>query len=48
MAREQGKILTPGDYFPHMEIKTTDNDVFVLPNDLNKKWGILLFYRGYW
>lgn len=48
MAREPGKILQKGDIFPHLEFKTTDNRELVLPRDLNKKWTVLLFYRGYW
>lgn len=48
MAREEGKILEPGDMFPEMEFESIKNGSIVLPRDISGKWSILLFYRGYW
>lgn len=37
-----------GAVFPRMVLDTTDGGRFVLPNQLNGRYGVVLFYRGHW
>ncbi len=40
--------LTIGDDFPNLTLKLTDGGTLELPRDIDTKFGIVLFYRGYW
>ena len=40
--------LTTGDDFPNLTLNLTDRGTLELPRDIDTKFGIVLFYRGYW
>ena len=40
--------LQNGQRFPTIEVTTLAGEVLTLPDDLEGKWGVLLFYRGHW
>ena len=40
--------LTSGDMFPQLKLKAAGGDDFVLPNDIQSDYAIVLFYRGHW
>ena len=40
--------LTTGDDFPNLTLNMTDGGTLELPRDIDTKFGIVLFYRGYW
>ena len=48
MSQTEGKKLDKGDPFPKLELKVVDGGSFTIPNGLNAKWSVLLFYRGLW
>lgn len=48
MARESGRILDTGDLFPVMELDSVSGEKIILPEDFDRRWTILLFYRGHW
>ena len=37
-----------GADFPHMALTLTDGGTLALPEGLNSKYGVVLFYRGHW
>jgi len=40
--------LATGDMFPQLKLKAAGGDEFVLPDDINSDYAIVLFYRGHW
>ena len=40
--------LGPGAAFPTMVLSRSTGETFTLPDDLDGKYGIVLFYRGHW
>jgi peroxiredoxin len=48
MARSNCAFLDNGDSFPALEFNTVDGSIISLPGDFDKRWNILLFYRGSW
>ncbi len=48
MARSDTRMLEKGDFFPSLVFETLDNGSISFPNDLNGKFCVFLFYRGYW
>ena len=42
------KKLGAGDSFPKMTLKLLDGGSFTVPDDINSKYMVLLFYRGHW
>ena len=40
--------LNAGDSFPKMTLNLVDGGKLELPDGLDAKWKIILFYRGHW
>ena len=40
--------LNTGDAFPQMALQLTDGSTLSLPEGIDAKYRILLFYRGHW
>jgi len=40
--------LNIGASFPRMTVSLTDGNTLVLPEGLNSKYAVVLFYRGHW
>lgn len=40
--------LNIGSSFPRMTLTLTDGSTLALPEGLNAKYGVVLFYRGNW
>ena len=40
--------LGAGDSFPKMKLKLVDGATLELPDGLDAKWKVILFYRGHW
>lgn len=40
--------LRDGDTFPTMKVETVAHGALSIPGDLKARYGVLLFYRGYW
>ena len=40
--------LTAGDMFPRLELEDANGQRFVLPDDIETDFAIVLFYRGHW
>ena len=40
--------LNPGDMFPKMTINLVDGSTLELPDGIEAKYKVLLFYRGHW
>ena len=40
--------LSSGSIFPKITLKTVNYGALVLPDDLESKYGMILFYRGGW
>ena len=41
-------LLGIGDAFPNLTINLVDGGTLALPNDLDAKYRVILFYRGHW
>ncbi len=41
-------LLRPGDRFPTLTVTLTGGGALVLPDDLARGFGVVLFYRGAW
>ncbi len=48
MAREEVKLLDTGDTFPSIDFTVISGERIVAPQDLGKRWRVLLIYRGHW
>ena len=48
MAREAVKILDTGDAFPSLDFRLINGERMLVPQDLGKRWRIVLTYRGHW
>jgi len=48
MAREAAKLLDTGDTFPNLDFSLISGEKILFPQDLGKRWRILLVYRGHW
>ena len=48
MAREAVKLLDTGDGFPNLDFRLISGERMLVPQDLGKRWRILLVYRGHW
>ncbi|MEL0105701.1 MAG: hypothetical protein ACO3MW_06675 [Rhodospirillales bacterium] len=42
------KKLDAGDMFPNMTLNLLDGGSITVPDNLNSKYTVLLFYRGHW
>ena len=40
--------LNSGDSFPNITLKLTDGSTLSLPDGLDAKYKVILFYRGHW
>jgi elongation factor P hydroxylase len=40
--------LGPGSVFPEMAVNIVGGDPINLPDDLEGKYNVILFYRGHW
>ncbi|MGH7947876.1 MAG: hypothetical protein ACREQF_01430 [Candidatus Binataceae bacterium] len=40
--------LKEGDLFPHFAVETVGHGKLTLPDDIQTRWMVLLFYRGWW
>lgn len=40
--------LNAGDTFPKLTLNVTDGSALELPDGLDAKYRIILFYRGHW
>jgi peroxiredoxin len=40
--------LNAGDSFPTMTLNLVDGGNLELPDGLDAKWKVILFYRGHW
>jgi hypothetical protein len=40
--------LKEGDLFPHFSVETVNHGKLTLPDDIQTRWMVLLFYRGWW
>lgn len=40
--------LNAGDSFPQMKLNTVDGGTLELPNGVDARYRIILFYRGHW
>ena len=40
--------LGPGSVFPKMTVNIVDGAPINLPDDLEGKYNVILFYRGHW
>jgi len=43
-----GEKLGIGATFPNLSINLVDGGTMRLPDDLNAKYRVILFYRGHW
>lgn len=41
-------LLGIGAAFPNLTINLVDGGTLALPNDLDAKYRVILFYRGHW
>jgi hypothetical protein len=48
MTREIATLLDTGDNFPKLDFTLVSGESMVVPQDLGKRWRILLIYRGHW
>jgi len=37
-----------GDSFPHFTVDTVSHGRLTLPDDIQTRWIVALFYRGWW
>jgi peroxiredoxin len=40
--------LNSGDRFPHLTLKLADGGTLELPDGLDARYKVILFYRGHW
>lgn len=40
--------LVVGDRFPWIELDLLDRGTLVVPDGLDARWTLLVFYRGHW
>lgn len=40
--------LAAGDMFPQLKLTAPGGNQFVLPDDIDSDYAIVLFYRGHW
>jgi hypothetical protein len=40
--------LDSGDPFPHLTLKLADGGTLELPDGLDARYKVILFYRGHW
>lgn len=40
--------LNSGDIFPNLDLKRADGAIFNIPNSIDSKYLIVIFYRGHW
>lgn len=40
--------LNTGDTFPKVSLSLTDGATLTVPNDLDARYKVILFYRGHW
>ena len=40
--------LNTGDAFPQLELKLAGGGTLVLPDGLDARYKVILFYRGHW
>ena len=40
--------LNAGDVFPKLTLKLTDGGSLALPDGIDAKYKVILFYRGHW
>jgi peroxiredoxin len=43
-----GEKLQQGDRFPRLTLNLINGDTLRVPEDINSRYLVLLFYRGYW
>ena len=43
-----GEKLQQGDRFPRLTLNLINGDTLQVPEDINSRYLVLLFYRGYW
>jgi hypothetical protein len=48
MAREAAELLDNGDNFPSLDFRLISGERIIVPQDMGKRWRILLIYRGHW
>jgi len=51
VAREERDVadkLNGGDQFPHLALTVVGGDTVELPEDIETRYAIVLFYRGHW
>ena len=48
MTRGIATLLDTGDSFPDLDFTLVSGESVVVPQDLGKRWRILLIYRGHW
>jgi len=48
MAREAAKLLDTGDTFPNLDFNLINGERILFPQDIGKRWRIMLVYRGHW
>jgi len=48
MARETAKLLDTADTFPNLDFNLISGERILFPQDMGKRWRILLVYRGHW
>lgn len=40
--------LNTGDTFPQLRLNLVDGSSLVVPDDLDARYKVILFYRGHW
>ena len=40
--------LSAGDAFPNLTLQMARGGTMAVPDDLNSKYRVILFYRGHW
>ncbi|MFK8047819.1 MAG: hypothetical protein AB8B81_05235 [Halioglobus sp.] len=40
--------LVAGDMFPRLKLRAAGGSEFVLPDEIDTAYAIVLFYRGHW
>lgn len=40
--------LNTGDTFPRLSLNLADGGTLALPDDLEARYNVILFYRGHW
>jgi hypothetical protein len=48
MAQGVSKRIDAGDPLPRMKWQLIDGSSLTIPDDLAKRWAVLLLYRGHW